>query len=431
MPKKVLSPEEQAIEAIQRIEPLGVPFCAVYVAMSKLQPENRGYRQLEIVSKMFEPLLNHAQARLFLLSNHDFLLLTANPILDAIDDILYQIKGLFSDDFFVSSQNTGAFQQIFFLDRDKDVLLNLLQPKIQAQETSLEQTQTTQTPLVQELSPEILEKLLSQIEQNKSKNFIRRQSIISFKKNGQNEEIAQEFYTSLLDLQSAYAPHLNLTADKALFIMLMDTLDKQMLSALCDLDLKTFPPLISINLNVQSVFLPIFDKMLSSIHSRLMIEFQMADILHDLALFRKACLKLRQHGVLIALDAIGINELEMVPMKPFDVDCYKIFWSAKWVDSKPLLEKFLKEQNGKKIILARCGAEDALLFGRQLGISFFQGHFVDTLLAAICKNTCTFGQECTLADCRLRRSAVGGSLRMACVHTAHLDAYVPLKEVKP
>ena len=94
------------------------------------------------------------------------------------------------------------------------------------------------------------------------------------------------------------------------------------------------------------------------------------------------------------------------------------------------MEKFLKEQAGKRIILSRCGSEDALLFGRQMGISLFQGHFVDTLLAAICKNTCTFGQECTLADCRLRRSVIGGPARLACVHEAHLDAYVPLKEIK-
>ncbi|MBP5533971.1 MAG: hypothetical protein J6Y03_00485 [Alphaproteobacteria bacterium] len=433
MSKKILSPEEQAIEAIQRIETLNVPFCAVYVAMSKLQPENRGYHQLEIVSKIFEPLLNHAQARLFLLSNHDFLLLTANPVLDAIDDILYQIKGLFSDDFFISSQSAGAFEQIFFLDKDKDTLLDLLQPKVKAQPKNLESvvSDLSETALVKELTPEVLEKLLYQIEQNKSKNFIRRQSIISFEKNKKNEEVGQEFFTSLLELQNAYAPHLNLTADKALFTMLMDTLDKQMLSALCDLDLKAWPSLVSINLNVQSIFLPIFDKMLPKMSGRqLMIEFQMSDILHDLALYRKAYTKLKQNNILVALDAITINELEMIPMTSFNADCFKIFWSAKLSEDKPLLTKFLKEQTGKKIILSRCGSEEALLFGRQMGISLFQGHFVDTLLAAICKNTCTFGQECTLADCRLRRSAVDGTLRSACVHEAHLDAYVPLKEVK-
>ena len=237
MSRKILSPEEQAIEAIQRVEPLGIPFCAVYVAMSKLQSENRGYHQLEIVSKMFEPLLNHAQARLFLLSNHDFLLLTANPVLDAIDEILYQIKGLFSDDFFISSQSGEAFQQIFFLDRDKEALLELLQPKTQPQNFASVVQDLSDPPLVKELSPEVLEKLLYQIEQNKGKNFIRRQSIISFEKNKKNEEIGQEFFTSLLELQNAYAPHLNLTGDKALYTMLMDTLDRQMLSALCDLRL--------------------------------------------------------------------------------------------------------------------------------------------------------------------------------------------------
>ncbi|MBO5997806.1 MAG: hypothetical protein J6P93_04705, partial [Alphaproteobacteria bacterium] len=415
MQKKILSPEEQAIEAIQRVEQLGVPFCAVYVAMSKLQPENRGYRQLEIVSKMFEPLLNHAQARLFLLSNHDFLLLTANPVLDAIDDILYQIKGLFSDDFFISSRSGEGFQQIFFLDRDKNALIDLLQPQA-AKEQDIVPESAPATPMTQELSPDILEKLLYQIEQNKSKDFIRRQTIISLKENGKNEEIAQEFFTSLMELQNAYAPHLNLTADKALFTMLMDKLDRQMLSSLCDLNLKAFPPIISINLNVQSVFLPIFDKMLSTMRSHLMIEFQISDILHDLALFRKASAKLKQAGVLIALDAIGVNEFEFIPMAPFDVDCYKIFWSSKWTDYKDPLKKFLKEQRDKKVILSRCGSEDALVFGRTVGISFFQGHFVDTLLAAVCKNACTFGQECTLADCRLRRSVVGGALRSACVH---------------
>ena len=431
MPKKILSPEEQVIEAIQRIEPLGVPFCAVYVAMSKLQPENRGYRQLEIVSKIFEPLLNHAQARLFLLSNHDFLLLTANPTLDAIDDILYQIKGLFSDDFFISSQSNGAFQQIFFLDRDKEALFELLRSKDQSQNVAPVEPNLPDTALVQELSPEILEKLLSQIEQNKSKNFIRRQSIVAFNKSGKNQEIGQEFFTSLLELQNAYAPHLNLTADKALFTMLMDTLDRQMLSALCDLNLKTMPSLVSINLNVQSVFLPIFDKLLSSISTQLMIEFQMSDVLHDLTLFRKACAKLKQNGILVALDAISVNELEFIPMIPFDADCYKVFWSSKLKDSKDLMKSFLKELTDKKIVLSRCSSEEALIFGRGLGISLFQGHFVDTLLAAVCKNTCTFGQECTLADCRLRRSVIGGALRSACVHEAHLDAYVPLKETKP
>ena len=75
------TPEDQVLETLDRLTGIETSFCAVYVAMSRLSAENRGYRQLEIVSKLFEPLLNHAQSRLFLLSNHDFLLITANPSL--------------------------------------------------------------------------------------------------------------------------------------------------------------------------------------------------------------------------------------------------------------------------------------------------------------------------------------------------------------
>ena len=171
MAKKNLSEEEQIIETIHRIESLGVPFCAVYVAMSKLQPENRGYRQLEIVSKLFDPLLNHAQSRLFLLTNNDFLLLTANPILDVIDDILYQIRSLFSDDFFISSRASEDFQQIFFIPKDNEILFKLLQPQQSKINNSTPVTKLLPvTPSALELSPEILEKLLYQIEQNNTKN---------------------------------------------------------------------------------------------------------------------------------------------------------------------------------------------------------------------------------------------------------------------
>ena len=421
-----LSAEEQVIDALHRIEPLGISFCAVCVMMSKLQPENKGYRQLEIVSKLFEPLLNHAQARLFLLTNNDFLLLTANPILDVIDDILYQIRSLFSDDFFISAQNAEDFQQIFFLPKDKESLLKFLQPKepVEKKEKNFSHFLPVASSAV-ELTPEILENLLYQIEQNNTKDFIRRQSIISISKQ-QNTEFGQEFYTSLAELQNAFAPNLNLTGDKALFTMLMDSLDKRMLSCISDLNLKSYPPIISLNLNVQSVFLPLFDKVLSTLPCNLMVEFQISDVLHNLPLFRKACDKLKNMEIACALDGIGINELEFIPLSAFGVDCYKFFWTPKWQDNN-LLPEFIRLNSQKKIILSRCGTEQAFTYGRKIGINLFQGHFIDMLLAAVRKNACTFGQECPLNDCRLRRSIACGSLRKSCVHEAHLDAFIALK----
>ena len=382
---------------------------------------------MEIVSKQFEPLINHAQAKLYLLTNNDFLLITANPVLEVIDAILYQVRSLFSDDFFISSRNLEDFQQIFFLPKDTEALLKVLFPEKQPvkKERKLSHLLPIK-PTAQELTPDILESILYQIEKTSTKEFIRRQTIISLAKDRNGSEFGQEFYTSLMELQNLLAPNLNLTSDKALFLMLTDMLDKRMMSVLPELKLRRYPPLISLNLNVQSVFLPIFDKILTSAPAKVMIEFQISDIMHNLPLFRKACEKLRHASVDCALDGIGINEMEYLPISAFDVDCYKIFWSPKWAETN-VLESFVQKNKNKNIILSRCENEEAFAYGQKIGITLFQGYFIDTLLAAVCKNACTFGQECSLGDCRNRHGVIYGALRNACVHEPHLDAYIPLK----
>ena len=72
MPTSNPSPELEVLQTLQRIDSQKKPFWAVYIAMSLLSEENRGYRQLEIVSKLLHPLLQDSQSRLFVLSNHDF-----------------------------------------------------------------------------------------------------------------------------------------------------------------------------------------------------------------------------------------------------------------------------------------------------------------------------------------------------------------------
>lgn len=433
MAKKILSVEEQVIEAVNRIDTLNVPFCAVYVAISKLSPENRGYRQLEIVSKLFEPLLNHAAARLFVLSNHDFLLLTAYPVLDVIDDILYQVRSLFSDDFFISSHHPAAFQHIFFLNKEKDALLRFLTEQTQSPEPERKnvalQAIAPALPTVYELTPDNLERLLYQIEQSKARDFLRRQSVVSFADNGNNAEVFQEFYTSMSEIQNAFAPHLNLTSDKALFTMLTTTLDRRMLGDLIDLKLYHFPRAVSLNLNIHSIMTPIFDKVIKMFSTRLIVEFQISDVLHNLDLYRKACTKLNENGIGIALDGIGINELEFLNLEPFHAHFLKFFWTPKWKEDSHRLQlcHFIAQSRQHTIVLARCGSEEGLVFGRKVGIHLFQGHFIDAMIAATAKNACTFGQECSLSECMLRHSALG-SMRQQCVHQAHLDAYVSMKE---
>ncbi len=421
------TPEDQVLETLDRLTGIETSFCAVYVAMSRLSAENRGYRQLEIVSKLFEPLLNHAQSRLFLLSNHDFLLITANPSLESIDDVLYQIKSLFQDDVLISLQKPSDFEQIFFLDREMDRLKALIEAHRQ-KETDRVQIPSAPSS-VEAFTPEILEKILGSLEHMDTLDFIRRQAVVRLSPKGQNKVFFHEYYTSILNLQKALCPSTDLLTEKALFHQLTETLDRRMLGALSHVSLYDYPPAISLNLNISSLSTPIFEKLAKSWPTRLIVEFQLSDIFTNLKGYHQAVKMLHDKGHLVALDNITASDFQYLDILRLGADFVKLFWSPKWTQSEyeRSLYALIKSNPKAGLILSRCGSEDALQWGQKVGLHYFQGRFIDAILAALAKNSCTFGQECTLSTCLICRSVLSGKLRQQCVHQRHLDAPIEIK----
>ena len=421
------TPEEQVLETLDRLSGMETSFCAVYVAMSRLSPENRGYRQLEIVSKLFEPLLTHAHSRLFLLSNHDFLLITANPSLESIDDVLYQIKSLFQDDVLISLQKASEFEQIFFLDQEMDRLKTLVEAHRQKAATDVQPPAVS--PFVEAFTPDILEKILGALEHMDTLDFIRRQAVVKLSPQGPNKVFFHEYYTSILNLQKALCPSTDLLTEKALFHQLTETLDRRMLGALGHVSLYNYPPAISLNLNISTLSAPIFEKLAKNWPTRLIVEFQLSDIFTNLKGYHQAVQILHDKGHLVALDNITAPDFQYLDVLRLGADFVKLFWSPKWMQpefERPLYA-LVKSNPKAGLILSRCGSEDALRWGQKMGLHYFQGRFIDAILAALTKNTCTFGQECTLSTCLICRSVLSGKLRQQCVHQRHLDAPLEIK----
>ena len=111
-------------------------------------------------------------------------------------------------------------------------------------------------------------------------------------KNYETADIFQEFYTSITQIEKLLAPNLNLSSNKSLFSLLMETLDEKMINTLLTLKLTHFPAVVSLNMNVDTVLSEAFDKLVKAVPYQLIIEFQISDILHRLPMYREACLKL-------------------------------------------------------------------------------------------------------------------------------------------
>ena len=424
-----LTPEKEVLEALNRMEELPLPFCAVLVKVSKLLPENRGYRQLEILSKLFEPLLQAPNNRLFLLSNYDFLLLCAQPSLEIIDDVLFQIKSLFADDPFVQEESQ-SFNQIFFSDKHLDALKSLLNPR----STSKNKKQEPDS-VPDETSPHLtlegLERLILALQRVNTLDFIKRQAVVDLSSTSPRKVFFFEYFTSLFAVQQKLAHGISLTQDKPLFYQLTETLDKKMLAALPNLNLFRTPKAISLNLNLSSLSLPIFEKTVKSLKSKVYIELQIADIFENTEKYFEALTRLHKGGHKVILDGVTVQNIDYIYPDRMKSDLIKIFWSPAWTEKKnqSILSNLLKVYPPQNIVLARCDSEQAVRFGQKMGLRYFQGHFIDAILALLAKNSCTFGQECSVSSCMQCRAALSGPEREQCVHQRHLDADLNLKVI--
>lgn len=424
---KTKAPELYLLETLDRISKVAMPFYGVYVGMSMLMPANRGYRQLEIVSKLFDPLLANDQSRLFLLSNKDFVLIGTQISLEAIEEVLYQIKSLFADDPVLAGQQENTFEQIFFLDKDMDRLKALVQDK----------TPDAPTPVASSFAkdpepfdPEILDTLLGKLEHLNTIDFIRRQSVLSLDPQKGNTILFQEFYTSILQLQQKLCPICDLCSDKSLFNQLTQTLDRRMLAALSNPGLTTFPPAISLNLNLSTVSASIFERLTQIWPTPIIVELQIADIFYDMRRYLETARQMKERGLRILIDGISATDLAYLDVPLLKPDFVKLFWSPTWekAPADVLLAPYLTNPSWT-VILARCGSEDALKWGTSHGIHHFQGHYIDAVLGALTKNACTFGQECTLASCMACRRTLSEKVRRQCVHLKHLDALPQVKVI--
>ena len=424
---KTKAPELYLLETLDRISKVAMPFYGVYVGMSMLMPANRGYRQLEIVSKLFDPLLANDQSRLFLLSNKDFVLIGTQISLEAIEEVLYQIKSLFADDPVLAGQQENTFEQIFFLDKDMDRLKALVQDK----------TPDAPTPVASSFAkdpepfdPEILDTLLGKLEHLNTIDFIRRQSVLSLDPQKGNTILFQEFYTSILQLQQKLCPICDLCSDKSLFNQLTQTLDRRMLAALSNPGLTTFPPAISLNLNLSTVSASIFERLTQIWPTPIIVELQIADIFYDMRRYLETARQMKERGLRILIDGISATDLAYLDVSLLKPDFVKLFWSPTWekAPADVLLAPYLTNPSWT-VILARCGSEDALKWGTSHGIHHFQGHYIDAVLGALTKNACTFGQECTLASGMACRRTLSEKVRRQCVHLKHLDALPQVKVI--
>ena len=375
---------------------------AVHLHLSELRRDNRKPEFIRIAALTFETLVNRYEATLFVLANSDLALLCRDVPVDAIDQAISRTRSLFNEDPLTAGAGDtleDRFTTWYDLSRGEDY------SAFRAVAEDLADAAAKRTPMPAgrrmagahetlagtPLTPGHLATIGVKLQGIPLGDLIRRQSAIEVHAGGKGEVVFEEHYISIADLQKRVAPEVNLLGNRWLFQYLTETLDRRMLTVLAGTDFADLDGAISVNLNISTVLSPSFRNLhrtLGHNASQVVVEMQVVDIFADMGAFTHARDSLRDHGYRVLIDGLTPLSLRFFDPLSLAADFVKIGWSPDLHgvlsdDMEMDLRDMVDHAGRDSVILARVDCEEAVEWGLGVGISRFQGHFIDKLVDAM------------------------------------------------
>ena len=433
--QEVVTPENLLFDAAERVGRIREGRLALHLHLSRLMPANREEGRIRIAFRMFESMVDAYRGQMFLMTNSDIVLICKDARINDLDAMIYKLRALFSTDpltYAESADGQDRFVSYYDLEADFDSFFALCGQMVANAKKQLTDQRTA--PQIQPLNSKTLTKVLERIGATDIAGVVRRQACIRINDKMTAEVAFQEFFMSIMDLQKALAPDVNILSNRWLFQHLSQVLDLRVLSVLQDSALRKMPTAFSVNLNMATIETPVFQQVEASIRGRagLVVEFQLLDIFNDLDGFFRARDKLRSRGHKSVLDGMSPVTLQFMDAELFDTDFIKVSWSPDMIDDIKTAEiqQALGPVGFEHVILGRCDTELSISWGLAQGIRMFQGRFLDSMGAAVTMAQCDKSSACTLNQCVQRHGVITGRPRAECGNNDMLDAFPPLTSIR-
>ncbi len=143
----------------------------------------------------------------------------------------------------------------------------------------------------------------------------------------------------------------------------------------------------SLNMNVESVFTRGFETFIETTgpadFANILFEFRQANIIQNFDEFSVASDLIRSRGGRIAVDAIFPEMIGLVNLGRLNVEMAKVFWrqSAETVLPKCRDDIRALQDSGVRVALVRVDDQAAVDIGQELGVTLFQGFYIDRMLS--------------------------------------------------
>lgn len=284
--------------------------------------------------------------------------------------------------------SSDAGFQIFNLEEQGSTVVGLLRqqkaaaPTLTSPLTPIFQQATQSMPF----TPTLLAQLEKALLHADLSNIIRHQPVCAIVGKSPPMELFEEVYVAISDLKKAVCPNVDVFQAPWLFNRLMETLDKRVLENVIHHDGGAFTKNFSLNLTVKTILGPDFQKFDDSIdpsHKQtILFELKQSDVLADIPAYLTACQLAHGKGYRVCLDMVTFDSLPFIQREKLGLDMIKIVWSSSVLQTpvSDELRAAVKAVDPMRIILCHVDDKNAIEYAGQLGISFFQGYYIQKLL---------------------------------------------------
>jgi len=397
--------EAQFADHAMRLTKFPTGWRAVYIHLSNLRAQNRQEHHKRIAAASFEGLIRRFDGRLFRLENSDFVLAFKGAEVSDIEEVVDKLKFLFSEDPVVigTGPNSRRFVTWFDISKtDERETFKHLADQLYARSEE-RRDKERQNRIIDAggmsigegnedggpLTPELLAKLEEALKRMDIRNLIRRQAVCAIIPGNAPKLVFNELFIAMAELKRQIMPGVDIFADRWLFQRLTQSLDKRVLMALPDMR-ADLDRALSININVSTLlsseFLQFDQQLRASTKKAIVFELQTADIFSDMGAYLFARDFVQGRGYRMCIDGLTHFTFPLVNREDLGVDLKKMYWAADLADEgkterRDKIRTAVGQAGPARVILCRCDDETAVKFGQELGISLFQGRYLDQLLA--------------------------------------------------
>jgi EAL domain-containing protein (putative c-di-GMP-specific phosphodiesterase class I) len=381
---------------------------AIYFNFSQLLEHYRSDYQIKIATNLLTDLLKNQEGGIFLYKDMNVVVVGGGLSSALIEKATFQLRYLFMDDplaYNLDGQENPNFNKVYelknlynevaahararMLDGRKITPANDGASFINTNQEKPIFEQPAFAPKTQFFNASNLEQLEKKIMESDLLPAIRRQPVCATVPNMSVRRVFDELYLNISHLKKIINTDIDLISNRWLFKYLTLEMDNRMLSLLKQKADKYLGNPISLNLNVRTLMSDKFADFDASIKPAakvsVVLEIQASDVFEDMYGFISARDYVQKLGYRICLDGLNNKSFYMIDRDLLGVDLLKLQWNASVKgdsssNETALLAQAVRRCGSNRIILTRCDNRQAVDYGQSLGISLFQGRYLDELI---------------------------------------------------